>query len=74
MLALSKITGKTYDTYDVIRILNPQQAIFYMKNNVQLQDVEFSKNRFGKDIFVFLFNRKDTVDAFDLWCRRKDEQ
>lgn len=70
----SKITGKTYDLFSQIRILNMQQNAFYLDHNVPLQDIEISEDRnTGKPIMVFLYNRADTKESFDLWCKNKEE-
>ena len=69
----SKITGKTYSNYNSIRILNMYQNYFYLKNGVPLQDIELSTDRkTGRPLFVFVYNRDDTKEAFDSWCRQKD--
>ena len=71
----SKITGKTYDLFSIIRILNIAQAIFYIQNDIPLQDIEISEDRkTGKPILVFYFIRSDTKEVFDLWCKNKEEQ
>ena len=71
---MSKITGRTYDLFGVIRILNISQCIFYLENGIILQDIEISEDRkTNKPILVFLFNRDDTKQIFDEWCKRKQE-
>ena len=71
----SEITGKTYDLFSQIRILNMQQNIFYLKHGVPLQDIELSEDRkTGKPIMVFLYTRDDTREVFDLWCKNKDNE
>lgn len=69
----SKITGRTYELFSQIRILNIQQCIFYLENGVTLNDIEISEDRrTHQPIMVFLFNRADTYDAYDKWCKRKE--
>jgi len=64
----SRITGKKYDLFKQVRILNIQQAIFYLKNGVCLQDIEISKDRNGKnDVLVFLFDKDESQEAFQAW-------
>ena len=73
MLQKSVITGEVYDNYNIIHILNPQQALFYMIDcKVPLLDIQRSTNRYGKEIAVYCFDRKDTTDAFDKWVREKE--
>lgn len=70
----SKITGRTYELFSQIRILNIQQCIFYLENGVVLNDIEISEDRkTHQPIMVFLFNREDTYNAYDKWCRRHQE-
>lgn len=65
----SKVTGKRYNVFDSIKILNIPQAIYYLRHNVPLQDLFISKDRkFDKDVMVFVFLREDTKPIFDMWC------
>lgn len=67
----SLITGRTYDLFSIIRILNISQAIFYIQNGVTLQDIEISEDRkTGKPVMVFYFLREETKVPFDLWCKQ----
>lgn len=68
----SKITGRTYDIFSQIKILNLQQSYFYLKEGVELQDIELSEDRNnGNPLMVFIFKREDTKSAFDKWCNNK---
>lgn len=70
----SSITNRTYNIFDCIRILNIKQAAFYIENNVKLMDLIVSKDRYtGESVFVFVFNKNDTRDVYDIWCKRKEE-
>ena len=70
----SSITGRTYELFSQIRILNIQQSIFYIQNGVMLNDIEIGEDRKTHlPIMVFLFNREDTRDAYDKWCKRRDQ-
>ena len=69
----SHITGRTYNIFECVRILNIEQAIFYIKHNVKLMDLQISENhKTNKPIFVYIFKKKDTHEAYDLWCRNKE--
>ena len=71
----SEITGKTYDLFSVIRILNIRQIIHYLNCKVPLMDIEISEDRRnGNPVLVFLFNREDTKEAYDAWCKQKDSK
>lgn len=70
----SSVTGKVYDIFSAIRILNMKQAAFYMSQGIELQDIEISQDRkTGESILVFYFNRDDTKDAFEKWCSKKGD-
>jgi hypothetical protein len=71
---LSKITGKKYDIFSQIRILNIQQVIFYLQNGVYFNDIELSKDRkTGLPVMVFLFTKDDTKAAYAEWIERKNQ-
>ncbi len=71
---VSKITGRTYELFSQVRILNIQQCIFYLENGVVLNDIEISEDRrTHQPVMVFLFNREDTRDAYDEWCKRRKQ-
>lgn len=68
----SKITGKEYDVFKSIRILNISQAIYYLENRIELQDLFISQDRkTNKSVLVFVFLRDDTKEIFDTWCKKK---
>lgn len=70
---VSKVTGKTYDIFSIIRIPNPKQAAFYCSKGLEIQDIELSEDRKTKDpILVFYFIKEETKEPFDEWCRRKE--
>lgn len=65
----SEVTRKTYALKDVVRIVNYQQAIYYMNSGIPLLDIYTSIDRKSdKPIFVYIFNRVDTASAYDAWC------
>ena len=71
----SRVTGKEYDLWSVIKILNPKQAAFYCSRGLELQDIEVSEDRKTKEpVFVYYFNKEDTKEVFDIWCKRKQER
>lgn len=68
----SSVTGKTYDVFSVIRLLNIRQVAFYMNLGIPLQDIEVSQDRkTGLPVLVFYFNRDDTKEAYDIWCNQE---
>lgn len=70
----SDATGKTYDVFDTVVIMNARQAAFYVSRNVPLEDLRVSEDRkTGEPVFCYVFRREDTREAYDEWCRRKEE-
>ena len=70
---VSKITGKTYDIFSIVRILNIKQVIYYMKCNLEVLDIEISSDRkTGEPILVFYFDREASKPIFDMWCKHKE--
>ena len=68
---VSDITGKKYDLFSIVRILNIQQIIFFLSKKIPVQDIEISEDRnSGKPVLVFYFKREDTKEAYDEWCKR----
>lgn len=72
---ISKTNEMKYNVWDVVHILNIEQAKFYMENGVKLVDLDFSKSRTNSDrtVVVFIFNREDTREAYDTWCKRASQ-
>jgi hypothetical protein len=68
----SNFTGKTYDPKKAVRILNMYQAAAYMNHGVALIDLWSSKDiKTGKPILVFIFDRDESKEAYDLWCNHE---
>lgn len=69
---ISEVTGKRYLPKNVVRILNIQQVIAYLKYGVELLDIypsaDFETN---KPLLVCLFDREKSKEAYDLWCKRE---
>lgn len=70
----SSITGKRYNLFGVVRILNLYQVKAYLKAGMEVMDIEISEDReTHKPIIVFLFDRTDTKEIYDKWCRHELE-
>lgn len=72
----SPITGRKYDYFsdDTIRLLNFQQAFFYIDDmGIIPLDIVLSDDRKhpGKKVILFLFSRAETQSAYNIWCERK---
>jgi hypothetical protein len=71
----SDTTGRTYNIFGCVHILNIAQAIYYMQHHVKLLDLQISEDRkTGNPILVFVFNKDDTKEAYDLWCLNKENE
>lgn len=66
MKEYSDILKKEYDADAVVFIVNTKQAGLYIKNGIELVDIFWSKNS-----LVFVFNRDDTKEVYDLWCKHE---
>ena len=71
----SPITGRKYDYFsdDVIRLLNFQQAFYYIEDKgIVPLDIVLSddRKRPGKKVVLFLFSKEETKDAYNDWCMR----
>lgn len=70
----SVVTGKTYNIFDCVRILNMQQSIFYMKNNVMPVDIRVSRSKDDtKDVLVFYYIKDETKEVYDVWCKQRED-
>ena len=69
---MSEVTGRSYNVFSTVKILNIRQAIFYMQRGGVLYDLQISEDRgSGKPVFVFVFDREETKEAYDAWCRNR---
>jgi len=66
---LSTVTGKKYNVFDTVKILNIQQACSYMDNDVFPVDIKVSAQKDGKKCLVFYFDREESHDVYDKWCK-----
>ena len=66
----STVTGKSYNVFDCIKILNIYQAIYYMEHEVYPVDILISEDRkTKKKCLVFYFIRSETKIPYDEWCK-----
>lgn len=65
----STVTGRSYDVFKTVKILNIQQACSYMDNDVFPVDIKVSiDQRSGKKCLVFYFDREESKEVYDKWC------
>lgn len=62
----SEMFHKEYEIEDTVRIVNTRQAGLYVKHNVPLMDLFWSR-----DTLVFVFDREQSKNAYDLWCKHE---
>lgn len=62
----SEMFKREYEIEDTIRIVNTRQAGLYVKNNIPLVDLFWSR-----DTLVFVFDREQSKKAYDLWCKHE---
>ena len=67
----SSITGKYYNLFDSVRILNLKQVTAYIEHGVLPLHIYTSKDDSGKSVLVFLFDREETKEVYDLWCKHE---
>ena len=71
----SSITGKEYNVFKVVRILNVKQAAYYMYRGLDLLHIELSKDKYtDAPVLVFYFDRNSSKNIFDEWCNQRDKQ
>ena len=73
----SPITGKRYNIFsrDILHLVNLDQCAYYIEEwDLVPLDIVLSedRNRPGKKIVVFIFDKDDTKDAYAAWMARKD--
>jgi len=71
MKVISEITGLEYNPNNVVRILNTQQIAMYLKHGAKLIDLYASVKKDGTPVLVCIFNREDTKELYELWCKRE---
>lgn len=71
VLRYSKITGRYFNVFETVRILNIAQATYYIENDSFPLDVYASKDlKTERPVLVFVFAREDTKELYDSWCAR----
>ena len=64
----SNLGDFTYNSKDVVRILNPKQRDLYLMNGIMPKDIYASVDKeTDEKILVYIFARKDTREAYNKW-------
>ena len=66
MIKHSELTNMNYQIEKTVKIVNTRQAGLYIKHKIPLVDLFWSKNA-----LVFVFNREESKEVYDLWCKRE---
>lgn len=68
---VSALTGKEIDPRKMVRILNIYQATYYISRGVMPEQLYSSSDfRTCEPRLVFLFDREQSRDVYDAWCKR----
>lgn len=69
MIIKSNLGDFTYDSRDVVRILNPKQRDLYLMNGIMPKDIYTSiDEKTEEKILIYIFEKKDTREAYEKWC------
>lgn len=72
MKVKSNLSPYDYTLNEVCRIINPKQAMLYIKHNVYPIDIYTSiDDKTGNDILVMIFNKKETYQLYQDWCNHE---
>lgn len=66
----SSLTGKNYNVFACVCIMNITQAMAYMDNDVMPVDIKISRDKnTGKRCLAFYFDRQASLKVYDKWCK-----
>lgn len=68
---LSTVTGKKYDVFKCVKLLNLNQCMYYMQNGIYPVDIKITENDKGNKCLVFYYNKEETQKIYEDWCSRK---
>lgn len=72
MKVKSNLTPRDYAPGEVCRILNPRQAILYIKNGLYPIDMYASiDTKTGADIIVMIFDKQESYPLYQAWCNHE---
>lgn len=58
--------NREYEIEDTVRIVNTRQAGLYIKHNIPLVDIFWSR-----DTLVFVFDREASREVYEKWCNHE---
>lgn len=74
-LIYSRIFHKTFDALECVRVINPMQMAFYIKNDILPKDIYVSRDfKTGRDKLVMLFSRAETSELYKEWEKNRIQE
>lgn len=67
----STVTGKKYNFFNTVKILNLQQCIYYYQNGIYPVDIKISEDNNGKKCFIFYYDRNESKQVYEDWCNSR---
>lgn len=68
----SNITGKRYNLFGIVRVLNLYQVKAYIEHGADVKHIEISEDyKTKKPVVVFYFDIEETKDLYDKWCKHE---
>ncbi len=64
----STVTGKSYDVFKTVKILNIKQSAAYMDNDIFPVDIRVSQDKNGQRCLIFYFDKEESKEVYDKWC------
>ena len=68
---LSTVTGKKYDIFKTVKILNLRQCIYYTQNGIYPVDIKITETDKGEKCFVFYYDREESKQVYEDWCNTR---
>lgn len=68
---LSTVTGKKYNVFNMVKILNIYQCIFYMENQIFPDDIKVTRNDKGDKCLVFYYDKDKTKELYKQWLEMR---
>lgn len=73
--AYSKLLERSYCIDGCIKIVNPNQAMFYIDQGVQILDIYPSMNyQTGQKVLVFIVDKFESMNAYNKWQKLKGKK
>ena len=64
---MSTVTGRKYNIFETVKILNINQCIYYMQNGFYPVDIKISQNEKENKCLVFYYNKNETKKIYEDW-------